>query len=315
MIDEEEYLISYANLKSGLFSHQENFLDKKNLEKFYKNSYLGMPICLPLGIKFFDYSQAKIFKIDKLKFSKKIFGTSKLTYIGNKKFFRYGEIFATNALLKKKYYNRYKFYFSNIKKTKNVISLIRKKHKKVCSMQIRNAPHYGHEAVFKYILRKFDILILNPIFGIKKKNDFSDKIITKSLKFMEKKYKRIKFLPIWSSFHYAGPREAMHHLLMRENLGFNYFYIGRDHAGAQNLYRPNAASETAIKYKKKFKIKSITSKGGYLCLKCKDYVIKGICGHKGLINISGTDFRFSLKEKSVYQHSDKELQKIIYKRI
>ena len=60
MIDEEEYLISYANLKSGLFSHQENFLDKKNLEKFYKNSYLGMPICLPLGIKFFDYSQAKI---------------------------------------------------------------------------------------------------------------------------------------------------------------------------------------------------------------------------------------------------------------
>ena len=99
----------------------------------------------------------------------------------------------------------------------------------------------------------------------------------------------------------------MHHLLMRENLGFNYFYIGRDHAGAQNLYRPNAASETAIK--------SITSKGGYLCLKCKDYVIKGTCGHKGLINISGTDFRFSLKEKSVYQHSDKELQKIIYKRI
>ena len=93
-------------------------------------------------------------------------------------------------------------------------------------MQIRNAPHFGHEVIFKYILKKFNILVLNPIFGIKKKNDFTDEIISKSLKFMEKKYKNVKFLPIWSSFHYAGPREAMHHLSMRENLGFDFFYIG-----------------------------------------------------------------------------------------
>ena len=47
-------------------------------------------------------------------------------------------------------------------------------------MQIRNVPHFGHEAVFKYLLSKFDFLILNPIFGLKKKNDFKDIFISKS---------------------------------------------------------------------------------------------------------------------------------------
>ena len=52
-------------------------------------------------------------------------------------------------------------------------------------MQIRNVPHYGHEAIFKYILSNFDILYLNPIYGIKKKNDFSNLYISKALKFIK----------------------------------------------------------------------------------------------------------------------------------
>jgi len=312
MNDEEEYLISYANLKSELFTYQDNFIGPDDIKKFYRNIFMGVPICLPCGIKFFDYSQSKFFKIDKLEFSKKIFGTNKLSYIGNKKFFRYGNLFATNAVLKKKYINRYKSYLLNVKNIRKKILSLKNKNKKICAMQIRNAPHYGHEVVFKYILKKFDILILNPIFGIKKKNDFSDRLISMSLKFIEKKYNRTKFLPLWSSFHYAGPREAMHHLSMRENLGFDYFYIGRDHAGAQNLYNSTEAIRAAVKYKKRFKIKSITSKGGYFCPKCKDYVIKSECRHSKLINISGTEFRSHLKKKLIYSHSDIKLQKIIY---
>jgi len=311
MIDEEEYLISYANLKSNLFTYQNDFLDNQNLHKFYKNQFMGVPICLPKGIKFFDYSNANYFKIDQSKFSKYIFSTNKINYIGNKKFFRYGSQFATNVLLKKKYYKKFKFYLANIEKTKKIILNLKKKKERICSMQIRNAPHFGHEAVFKHILNRFDLLILNPIFGIKKKKDFNDKVISKALSFMEKKYKKIKFLPIWSSFHYAGPREAMHHLSMRENLGFSFFYIGRDHAGAQNLYNANAATKSALRFQKKFKIKAFTSGGGYFCSQCNDYIVKGICNHNKLINISGTDFRSCLKKKSIYSHADKDLQKTI----
>jgi sulfate adenylyltransferase len=312
MTDDEEFLISYANLKSNLFTYQSDFLGPKDLEFFLKHPYMGMPICLPSGIKFFDYSKAIFFKIDKIRFSQKIFKTNKINYIGNKKFFRYGNTFATNVSLKKKYLNKYKFYISNIRSLRKKISLLKKNYKRVCSMQIRNAPHYGHEAVFRKILEKFDMLVLNPIFGIKKKNDFSDNVIQQSLKYMEQKYDNLIFLPVWSNFYYAGPREAMHHLLIRQNLGFDYFYIGRDHAGAENLYKPNDASDLAAKYKKKFKIKFITSRGGYLCKTCNFYVIKGSCDHKNLVNISGTEFRFFLKRKMFYKHADIKLQKKIY---
>ena len=84
MLDQEEYLISYANLKSGLFKYQKNFLDKKSLEKFYHRTYYGIPQCLPAGIKYFNYSKAYYFKINKKYFSKKIFKTGNLNYIGNK---------------------------------------------------------------------------------------------------------------------------------------------------------------------------------------------------------------------------------------
>ena len=127
MDDEEEYLISYANLRAGLFTYQNNFLDKKTLNKFYENPFMGVPICLPYGIKFFDYSKAEYFTIKKLEFSKKIFSTTKLSYIGNKKYFRYGNTFATNVKLKKKFYHRYKLYLANIKSLKKKSFTIKKK--------------------------------------------------------------------------------------------------------------------------------------------------------------------------------------------
>ena len=311
MLDQEEYLISYANLKSELFNYQKNFLDEQQLEKFYNKTYYGIPQCLPAGIKFFDYTNAIYFKINKKKFSKKIFNTNKLSYVGNKKFFRYGTLFAYNVTIKNKYKKKLKFYIKNTLIVKNKINNLKKKYNRICSMQIRNAPHYGHEAVFNFILNKFDLLVLNPIFGIKKKNDFTDKFITKALKYMEKKYKKIKFIPFWTNFYYGGPREAMHHLAMRENLGFKNFYIGRDHAGAENIYNSKAALNCAKKYFNKFKIKSITSSGGYYCFKCKTYVIKGLCGHKNFLNISGTEFRSNLKRKKKYLHADQKLQKIL----
>jgi sulfate adenylyltransferase len=313
MLDQEEYLISYANLNSSIFKHQKKFVSEKELYNFYKFEFYGIPQCLPKNIKYFDYSNASFFKIDRYEFSKKIFNTKNIEYIGNKKFFRYGSNFAYNVKLKNKYKNKYNFYLKNIISVKKKIARIEKKFNKVCSMQIRNVPHHGHEAVFKYILNNYDLLVLNPIFGIKKKNDFSNRFISKALGYMEKKYTNLKFIPFWTNFYYGGPREAMHHLSMREMLGFKNFYIGRDHAGAENNYKPKEAVSMVIKYKKRFKIKPFTSDGGYFCSKCNDYVIKGLCNHNMLLNISGTEFRKSLTENRLYKHADQKLQNILFK--
>ena len=312
MIDQEEYLISYANLKSNLFKNQKNFCDPKLLKKFYKNTFFGFPICLPKGIKYFNYSKAKFFKIDVNIFSKMIFKTKNINYVGVKKFFRYGNIFSYNVFLKDKYKNKVLKYVENTNILKKNIKNYKSKNKTICAMQIRNVPHYGHEAIFKFILSNFDILYLNPIYGIKKKNDFSNLQISKALKFIKKKYKNVEFDPIWTNFHYAGPREAFHHMILRQSIGFDNFYVGRDHAGAENLYSQTSAIRSVYKLKKKFKIRPFISKGGFYCKKCKDYVIKGSCKHKDLINISGTKFRECMKKKFIYKHADVNIQKIFF---
>jgi sulfate adenylyltransferase len=313
MQDDEEYLIAYSNLKFGLFKNQKSFISEENLNNFYKNEYLGFPICLPKNIKYFNYRHSNYFIIDKKKFAKKIFNTSNLDYTGVKKFFRYGNIFAENVTLKKKYNKKFRYYFNSMNSLKNKILRIKKKHKKICAMQIRNVPHFGHEAVFKHILSKFDFLYLNPIFGIKKKNDVSNFYISKALNFIKKKYKNVGFDPIWTNFHYAGPREALHHMSIRENLGFDYFYVGRDHAGAENLYNQTTAVKKVSKFKSNFSIKPFTSDGGFYCKSCGKYLIKGSCNHKKLLNISGTNFRNHLNKKKFYKHADLDIQKILIK--
>jgi len=327
MLDKNEYLISYSNLKNKFYKNQNSFLSEEQVKKYYKKNFLGFPICLPIGIKYFDYSKANFFTLSRLEFAKKIFGTTNINYVGVKKFFRYGSVFAYNAKLKKKFKPLlYKFTKKN-NQVKNKIKALKNNYHSICAMQIRNIPHKGHEAVFDYLLSKFDLLVLNPILGIKKEGDVSDKLIIKALKFYENNNKRIKCLPIYSSFHYAGPREALNHMSLREALGFNYFYIGRDHAGAENLYYQSEASNFVKKYKNLFNINPITSSGGFYCKFCKIYLIKGerfnknklcqisrssVCKHKyKLLNISGTEFRKKIFKKKLYKHANITLQKLI----
>ena len=48
--NENRYLIDYANINSGLIKYQDNFLDKKKLEIFYKKPEYGFPLILPVKI-------------------------------------------------------------------------------------------------------------------------------------------------------------------------------------------------------------------------------------------------------------------------
>ena len=311
--NKNRYLIDYANLKNGLIKHQNNFLNKKNFKLFCKNPYLGFPLILPAKLNYFDYPKnKKSFNLDFKKVKKKIFNVKNKKYKPLNNFFNYGNIFCEHAKPKKKYLK----IAADIKREnlmlKKMIMKLKKKNKIIGAFQTRNIPHLGHEKILNLLLRFCDMVIVNPVIGPKKEGDVKPTILKKVYDFLIKKHYKNKILyrPVYANMHYAGPREAIHHALIREKLGFDYFIVGRDHAGAENAYNFSSAANIIKKYKKKLAIEVVTHKGSFFCKTCKKIVIKGECKETkcDLRNISGTEFRNCIKNGKTFNYARQDLQ-------
>jgi sulfate adenylyltransferase len=118
---------------------------------------------------------------------------------------------------------------------------------------------------------------------------------------------------------YSGPREAVHHALLRKQIGCDKFIVGRDHAGIDNEYEPNYASNLVKSLKKKLGISIINHNGSFWCKNCKKIVIKGECNNLLVCNkknnfseISGTNFREALFQKKIFKFARPELQKYLF---
>ena len=112
---------------------------------------------------------------------------------------------------------------------------------------------------------------------------------------------------------YAGPREAIHHALLRQRLGFTKFSVGRDHAGADNFYDPLDASRVIDDNRDELQISIFCHSGAVFCKKCKKPIISDACchDHSQMLDISGTDLRNSLKNGTNYEYADLEMQNFI----
>ena len=310
------YLIDYANLKQGLIKNQNDFLSEKQFNSFLKKKYLGFPLVLPLGIKYFDYNNSiKKFTVTKNNVRRFIFQCKTNKYVGMKIFFKYGNTFCTGAIIKKEYKNDLNLIINFNKKLKLLIKKNKTKYK-TSSFQTRNIPHLGHELIIQKLMGKNKKLFINPLIGIKKKGDIKNNVLKKVFFYFKniKPYKSsILYGPVICNMNYAGPREALHHTYIRELLGFDEFSIGRDHAGAQNNYPPLEAKKFVKKNKKRFKINIFFHNGAYFCSKCKKIILKGDCNHKNLVGISGSDFRKKLERKKNFLYARIGLQKYISK--
>ena len=163
---------------------------------------------------------------------------------------------------------------------------------------------------------KKKILFINPLIGMKKKGDCKNNVLKDIYKYLLKMklYKsKVIYGPVICNMNYAGPREAIHHAYIRENLGFNIFSIGRDHAGAENNYAPLDSVKFVKKNKNRLKINIFYHEGAYFCKKCKKIVLKGDCNHKNLENISGSEFREKLTKGKTFLYTRINLQKHINK--
>ena len=316
---ESSDLINYANLKLQLFN-EENFLNFKQLVK-YKNIGRGFPLLLNKNNKFFLSKASKNeFKVDQTFFRKHIYKINKKNYGPLTNYFKKGNVFLSDAVLKKKYFSEYRKIFNHNKKLIDFIKKLKKNKKKITAFQTRNSPHLGHEKIIEFLLKKTDYLIINPVIGPKKKGDIKYEYLEKFYKnIIKKKYnpKKVFYFPVIANMYYSGPREAVHHSILRKNLGFDQFLVGRDHAGAENVYHPDLALKVVKKLSKKLGIKVLAYNGSYFCRTCNDVVEKNACKLKKLncdyIDISGKEFRKNIKNKTYFKFADIDLQKYIFR--
>ncbi|MCJ7644649.1 MAG: sulfate adenylyltransferase, partial [Candidatus Aminicenantes bacterium] len=163
------------------------------------------------------------------------------------------------------------------------------------AFQTRNTPHIGHEYVQKTALTFTDGIFVNPVIGKKKKGDFKDEVILASYEELIRNYylkERAVMAILQMEMRYAGPREAIHHAILRKNFGCTHIIIGRDHAGVGTYYHPYAAQEIFDEFPD-LGIIPLFFRAFSFCKKCNSVVNEKTCPHPSPehIQFSGTKIR------------------------
>jgi sulfate adenylyltransferase len=316
----QECMQEVANIATGVFSPLEGFLCSKDLKSVLDKKRLanGLAWTIPivLDIPAFVYPEIKkqkhicltddraipiaileikeVYKYDKRYFAKKVYGTLDESHPGVKKVNEMGDYLIGGKI---KLLNMPQQPFKRYALTPNQT---RKKFKSlgwntVVAFQTRNVPHLGHEYVQKTALSYVDGLFINPVIGKKKKGDFKDSIIISSYQSLINNYyhKNHVFMSILQmEMRYAGPREAIHHAIIRKNFGCTHIIIGRDHAGVGSFYQPFAAHEVFKEFPG-LGIEPIFFKSFFWCNRCGAVSNDKACPHSGsdIEDFSGTKMR------------------------
>ena len=167
--------------------------------------------------------------------------------------------------------------------------------KTICAFQTRNPPHVAHEMLQKTSITTRDGVFVNPVIGKKKSGDFVDEVIVKCYETMIEHYypeNRCKLGTLHTQMKYAGPKEAIHHAIMRQNYGCTHIIIGRDHAGVGKFYDPMAAQAIFSDYPE-LDIAPVFFPAFFYCRKCLTYTTPKACPHDNddKEQISGTALR------------------------
>ena len=172
--------------------------------------------------------------------------------------------------------------------------------KTIVAFQTRNPPHVAHEMLQKTSLTTRDGVFVNPLIGKKKSGDFIDEVIIKCYESLIENYypkNRCQMATLHTEMRYAGPKEAIHHGIMRQNYGCTHIIIGRDHAGVGNYYDPFAAQKIFDDYPD-LEITPVFFPAFFYCKKCLNFTNDRVCPHdvESREQLSGTKLRSIIQE-------------------
>ncbi|XRO75836.1 sulfate adenylyltransferase [Methanocaldococcus sp. 28A] len=296
--------IDIENIAHGIYSPLEGFLREEEFQ--YVLDDMRLPNDLPWSIPIvldvkgkdlkFDVGDEillyhenipiavmnveDIYKYDKKEFAQKVFKTTDINHPGVAKVYNMNEYLVGGEIrLLNELPNTFEKY--TLRPIETRVLFKERKFETIVAFQTRNVPHLGHEYLQKSALTFVDGLFINPVLGKKKKGDYRDEVILKAYETLFKHYypkDSAVLATVRYEMRYAGPREAIHHAIMRKNFGCTHFIVGRDHAGVGNYYGPYEAQEIF----KNFPDLGITPmffKEFFYCKKCKGIVNERICPH------------------------------------
>jgi sulfate adenylyltransferase len=302
------------NIADGIFSPLEGFVGDQDFRSIVRTGRLknGLAWTVPIVLDVEDQTAAKmkdagqvalatgkdrfailhveeIYSFDKIACAKAIYQTDDIKHPGVAKMVNMKSILVGGRIdvirhMEKSPLRKYRM---TPAETRTEIS--RKGWKSLVGFQTRNVPHVAHEMLQKAALNLYDGLFVNPLIGKKKQGDFKDEVILAAyISLIDNYYPkdRTMFVTLHTEMRYAGPREAIHHAIMRKNLGCSHFIVGRDHAGVGSYYHPFAAQEIFKNYTD-LEIEPVFFPAFYYCQKCLSYANERNCPH-------GPEFREEL---------------------
>ena len=308
------------NIADGIFSPLEGFVCQADFESIVSEGRLsnGLPWTIPIVLDVDNETAIKmknavevalvnnsetfgvisvddIYRFDKQKVAKGIYQTVDLQHPGVMKTMSMNDVLVGGKI---KVSTRIPFSQSRkLRKTpaETRNDILTRGWKSVVGFQTRNVPHVAHETLQKTALSLFDGLFINPLIGKKKLGDFKDEVILHTYETLLDSYYSsgsAMLVTLHTEMRYAGPREAIHHAIMRKNFGCTHLIIGRDHAGVDDYYEPLAAQRIFNEYPD-LEIEPVSFPAFYYCKKCRGYSSAKICPHNSeeREELSGTKMR------------------------
>jgi len=308
------------NIATGVFSPLVGFAGEEDFLNVLKEGRLssGVPWTIPIvldsekqiakqmedlgdvilcsdGQKFGILHVHEIYEYNKQDMANAVYGTTDTNHPGVSRLFKMKEFLVGGEVevFQMKEYDDIQKFRMHPSDTRSEIS--KRGWKSIVGFQTRNVPHVAHEMLQKAALNIYDGLFLNPLIGKKEIGDFTDDLIISAYESLIDYYfpkNRVLFSTIHTSMRYAGPREAIHHAIMRKNFGCTHFIVGRDHAGVGNYYPPFASQEIFQKYPD-LGITPVIFPSFYFCKKCMSFANEKTCPHgiESKEELSGTMMR------------------------
>ena len=308
------------NIATGVFSPLEGFMIQEDFLNVLKEGRLSnsipwtMPIILDIekeiakqmkelgvvvlcsrGEKFGIMNVEEIYGYEKKNVANAVYGTTDVNHPGVSRLYKMKEFLVGGGVEIFHLNENDEMQKFRMHPAETRSEIVKRRWKTVVGFQTRNVPHVAHEMLQKAALNIYDGLFVNPLIGKKKIGDFTDSLIINAYESLIMNYfpkNRVLFSTIHTTMRYAGPREAIHHAIMRKNLGCTHFIVGRDHAGVGNYYPPFAAQEIFNEYPD-LDIIPVIFPSFYFCKKCISYANEKTCPHgvESKEELSGTMIR------------------------